>query len=133
MSSSVFEKPFACIPFYPGLRVRLMGSEPFFGPGVAHLLELIPAAGSVAGACEKMGLSYSKGRLMVRRMERELGFRVVERVQGGAGGGGARLTEPGLAFLRAYQSYEQDVNAYAQARFAGAFAGFLPADEEEAP
>lgn len=131
MGPSVFEKTVAGIPFTQAIRVRLIGSEAFYGPGVAHLMELIAVTGSVAGACDKMGLSYSKGRTMIRRMERELGFPVVERAQGGAGGGGARLTDRGRKLLAAYQAYEADVKQYAQERFADAFRAL--AEEEGQP
>ena len=46
----------------PRIKVQLAGTEPFFGPGVRMLLECIREEGSVREACEKMGLSYSKGR-----------------------------------------------------------------------
>ena len=58
----------------PRLKVQLTGTEPFFGPGVRTLLESIRKEGSVREACEKMGLSYSKGRKMLERAERELGY-----------------------------------------------------------
>ena len=54
----------------PRLKVQLAGTEPFFGPGVKTLLECIREAGSIRDACEKMGLSYSKGRKMLERAER---------------------------------------------------------------
>ena len=53
----------------PRIKVQLAGTEPFFGPGVRMLLECIREEGSVREACEKMGLSYSKGRKMLERAE----------------------------------------------------------------
>ena len=58
----------------PRLKVQIAGTEPFFGPGVRMLLLHIRTEGSVREACEKMGLSYSKGRKLLDRAERELGY-----------------------------------------------------------
>ena len=104
--------------FQPDVRIRLIGKRPFFGPGVAELLQCIHDCGSVAAACKKMKLSYSKGRSMLRLMESELGFSVVERTKGGSGGGGAAIiTEKGEALLTHYRAFEDEVCAFAQNRF----------------
>ena len=42
------------------MKVRIMGKEKAFGPGVAQLLKGIEEMGSMQKAAEKMGLSYSK-------------------------------------------------------------------------
>ena len=86
----------------PRLKVQLVGTEPFFGPGVKTLLECIREEGSVRDACEKMGLSYSKGRKMLERAERELGYTIVERSPGGKNGGSARVSEDGMRLLRSF-------------------------------
>lgn len=103
--------------FHPNIRVRLMGAQPFFGPGVAELLRGIQACGSIQGACERMGLSYSKARIMLRRLEEELTYPVVNRSKGGVGGGRACLTDAGLALLTCYEQYEREVSLYAEQRF----------------
>ena len=104
--------------FRPDVRIRLIGGEPFFGPGVAELLQCIRDCGSVAAACEKMKLSYSKGRSMLRIMERELGFAVVQRTKGGLGGGGtAVITEKGEQLLASYSAFEDEVRTFTQERF----------------
>ena len=51
---------------YPRVKVQLVRSEPFFGPGMATLLKQIQALGSVREACEKTGMSYSKGWSLIR-------------------------------------------------------------------
>lgn len=103
--------------YRPDVRLRLVGSRPFFGPGPASLLRLIRECGSVAAACERMRLSYSKGRGILRVLERELGCPVVLRAQGGLGGGSASLTPEGERLLEAYTQYEEMVRRYAQSRF----------------
>lgn len=96
------------------IRVRLVGTEPFFGPGTAQLLGGIMRYGSVYRACEHLCLSYSKGRRMLRAIEQELGEPVVRCTKGGAGGGSAKLTATGQYFLERYLCYEQAVRSYAE-------------------
>ena len=105
------------IPFREKIQVKLIGDEAFFGPGPRQLLLAIQAKGSVAGACEAIGISYSKGRGIIRRMEQELGFELVERRQGGSGGGSAWLTEKGGIFLEVFAGYERTVQDYARSIF----------------
>ena len=94
-----------------------MGGEAFFGPGPRQLLLGIRSRGSVAEACRAMDISYSKGRSIIGKMERELGFALVERRQGGQGGGSAGLTARGEEFLEVYARYEGAVQAYARSIF----------------
>ena len=105
------------IPFGEKIQVKLIGGEVFFGPGPKRLLFAIQEKGSVTGACQEMGISYSKGRGIIRRMEQELGFELVERRQGGAGGGSAGLTPKGERFLEVFAKYENAVQDYAQSIF----------------
>lgn len=119
------------IAFDFDVRVRLRMETPFFGPGVAELMASIELNGSVAGACYEMGMSYSKGRGIIRKMEKMLDMPIVERVQGGMGGGGARLTERGKHLMQAYLAYEQDVKGYAKARFEEAFCEFKDSTKQE--
>lgn len=101
----------------PYAKVRIIGSEPFFGPGPAKLLMEIKENGSVAAACEKVGMSYSKGRSLIRKMENELDFELVSRTQGGRQGGSSSLTKEGEEFLRRYREFEKDVAGYADKVF----------------
>jgi len=107
----------ACTDLHPEVQVRIANSSPFFGPGPRQLLLGIRARGSVAHACEAVGLSYSKGRALLRRMEEALGTPLVSRTQGGAGGGSASLTPAGEQFLTQFAAYEQAVSDYAAVLF----------------
>ncbi len=89
----------------------------FFGPGVAELMERIRRCGSVKDACRDMGMSYSKGRYILRRAEEALSMTLVLHQHGGAGGGAASLTEAGEAYLKEYRSYEAAVKAFAEAEY----------------
>ena len=52
------EKP---VPVHPRVKVQLVRNVPFFGPGLMNLLRQIEVLGNVREACEKTGMSYSKG------------------------------------------------------------------------
>ena len=99
---------------HPRLKVQITGTEPFFGPGVRTLLLHICEEGSVREACEKMGLSYSTGRTLLERAERELGYTVVERSPGGKNGGSAQVSEAGMQFLEKYERLEKELSKAAE-------------------
>jgi molybdate transport system regulatory protein len=104
--------------YRPDIRVRLIGEQPFFGPGPATLLGYIRECGSVFAACDKMELSYSKGRNMLRKLEHELKYPLVQLSRGGAGGGGhAWLTPEGEHFLEVFSAYAGMVLDYAKKQF----------------
>jgi molybdate transport system regulatory protein len=93
------------------LRIRLAaGGELVMGPGRADLLERIQATGSIAAAGREMGMSYKRAWALVEALNRQFRAPVVEAAKGGVGGGGARLTETGLAVLRAYRGVEAESN-----------------------
>lgn len=119
---------------HPEVQVRIADHSPFFGPGPRQLLLGIRARGSVAHACETVGLSYSKGRALLRRMEEALGTPLVSRTQGGSGGGSASLTPAGERFLAQYAAYEQAVSDYAAALFSDYFPkDTITRETEESP
>ena len=102
---------------HPRLKVQITGTEPFFGPGVRTLLLHICEEGSVREACEKMGLSYSKGRKLLDRAEQELGCTIVERSPGGKHGGSACVSEEGLRLLEKYERFEKELTETAEEKF----------------
>jgi len=99
-------------PIRPQIQVRLTASEPFYGPGVQQLLGWIGQTGSLQEACLHMDISYSKGRKMVKQLEQQLGFAVVQRWTGGSGGGGSTLTERGERLMEAYEKMVAEVQDF---------------------
>ncbi len=73
------------------------------GPGRAELLAHIEAQGSIAAAGRQMGMSYKRAWVLVETMNATFQQPLVEAVKGGAGGGGAGLTETGRRVLAAYR------------------------------
>ncbi len=98
---------------HPQVRVRFVKQTPFFGPGTARLLRQILYTGSIREACEKLNISYSKGREMIQLLETEVGKKVVIRQQGGINGGMAELTDYGKKVLYGYEQYEDEVEKIA--------------------
>lgn len=107
--------------FYPELKIRIGKEKIFLGPGVEQLLNLVDETGSLKLACEYMAISYSKGRMMVDTMEKQLGYNVLERKQGGESGGSSILTQEGINILNCYSEYEKKVKEYAQSIFTDYF------------
>ncbi len=89
------------------LRLRLaVGGTTVLGPGRADLLEHIQATGSIAAAGRQMRMSYKRAWALVEAMNGLFSAPLVQAVKGGAGGGGASLTEMGVLVLAAYRGLE---------------------------
>ena len=106
---------------HPSVQVRLGKEDLFFGPGKAWLMECIEETGSMQEACTKMGLSYSKAAKMMKKAEKQLGFKLLERRIGGSGGGGSKLTEEGRELLKNYRELTRRVQEDADRVFAEVF------------
>lgn len=88
----------------PGVRI---------GPGKVALLEAIAQTGSISAAGRTLKMSYRRAWKLVEDMQTSLGTRVVATETGGAGGGGARLTEVGTAIMTHYRALELQANELA--------------------
>ena len=105
----------------PAVKLMLAGEIPFFGPGTIKLFEQSDRLGSVRGACEATGISYSKGWKMISRAEKALNCRLVDRQQGGKNGGAAALTDTCREVIRRYKELEASVREYAKAEYEKVF------------
>lgn len=99
------------------VKVRLVQTKPYFGPGTVTLLRQIHSLGAVREASEKTGISYSKAWSMIRTAEAELGKELVRRQPGGKFGGTAQVTDTGLELIRKYEELEQSVERFAQEEY----------------
>lgn len=102
---------------YPRVKVQLVKNEPFFGPGMMVILKQIEILGSVREACEKAGMSYSKGWSLIRTAERELGCTIVERSPGGKTGGTARVSEKGRCLMEKYERLDREIAEAAEKKY----------------
>ncbi|MDO5538617.1 MAG: LysR family transcriptional regulator [Eubacteriales bacterium] len=96
------------------LKVMLTKEEDFFGPGVYHLLRNIDETGSIQAAAGKMQMSYSKCWKMINKAEAQMGFKFVDRVNGGKHGGSSTLTEDARVFLDRYKALTEDIGRMSQ-------------------
>jgi len=98
----------------PGLFLRLDISPTLkIGPGKAALLEAIGQFGSISAAGRHLKMSYARAWKLVEELNAGLGQPVVSTASGGAHGGGAQLTQAGLAVLGAYRALQSECAAAA--------------------
>lgn len=92
------------------IRIDLASGERI-GPGKVRLLELIEETGSISAAGRAMGMSYRRAWLLVDSLNRALGAPLVTTQQGGASGGGARLTRLAHQVIARYRAIEAEAEA----------------------
>ena len=90
------------------------GAKGRLGPGKTQLLELIGETGSISGAARRMEMSYRRAWLLVDELNELFGKPVVETMAGGAGGGGATVTDFGRQVVRAFREMESQANELAK-------------------
>ena len=99
--------------------LRLVKEDKLFGPGAAQLLEGVDELGSLRRSAARMEMSYNKAWNVIS------GFALLERRIGGAGGGGAALTEKGRELLRRYRAFDKEAHETLDQLAREYFAGFL--------
>ena len=85
------------------LKLRILFDEAMIGPGKAELLERIRDTGSIAAAGRQMAMSYKRAWLLVEEMNAAFAHPLVTSARGGAGGGGAQLTDAGAEVILLYR------------------------------
>jgi molybdate transport system regulatory protein len=93
------------------VKIWLRGDEEhgFLGEGRYRLLRAIAGEGSLQQAARSLGMSYRKAWGDVRAMEEQLGFELVEKQRGGAGGGTSTLTERAQQLLDAFAEIKHEL------------------------
>ena len=109
----------------PVLNVSLAKEMPFFDEKIAMLLSLVDETSSVRTACQRMQISYSTGWNIIRTMESQFSRTLIERSQGGAGGGQSRLTDDGRQLIEAFNRYSAELRRMANELFDTYFDGAL--------
>lgn len=110
------------------VKVRLVHTKPYFGPGMVTLLRQIHSLGAVREASEKTGISYSKAWSMIRTAEAESGLELVSRQPGGKFGGRAEVTKAGLELIQKYEELEKSVERFAKEEYKRIFDGIEKAE-----
>jgi len=83
------------------------------GSGKAALLESIHETGSISASARSMRMDYKRAWLLVDSLNRAFDTPIVERTTGGAGGGGASLTELGQNLLSRYRRLQDAAEQFA--------------------
>ncbi len=96
-------------PISPAVEVKLRAKEVFFDETAFELLNNIKKHQSLQKACLETNISYSKGSKMIKEMEWELGFSIVEKWTGGKSGGGTSITSEGEKLIENYQRFINEV------------------------
>lgn len=99
------------------MKIKLRRGEGLFGPGIVQFLKLTEETGSMQEACEKMGMAYSKGWKILKSAEEAAGQPLLQRVAGGSGGGGSKLTDAGRELVDRYTAFVTEVRKAADKAF----------------
>lgn len=91
-----------------------VAGENFGGHGRVALLSAIAESGSITRAAKAMGMSYKAAWDAIDTMNNLAGEALVERVSGGKGGGGTRLTERGRRLVHNFRLIEQAHREFVQ-------------------
>jgi molybdate transport system regulatory protein len=91
----------------------VLNSGSRIGPGKAALLESIQSTGSISAAARAMGMDYKRAWQLIDSLNQAFKSPVVERTTGGAGGGGAVLTELGADLVARYRRLEAEAGKFA--------------------
>lgn len=85
-----------------------VGGESLGGPGRVLLLGRIAECGSITQAAKSMKMSYKAAWDAIDSMNNLAGEPLVERLSGGKGGGGTRLTPRGAQLVENFQTIERE-------------------------
>ncbi len=99
------------------VKIYIEKVKTFFDSRAKLLLYLIGITESVRKACDLMALSYGKAWIIINELEEKLEYTIVERKQGGSRGGNTMLTQRGIAFINAYQEFEESVIKHTHSEF----------------
>ena len=80
------------------------------GDGKWLILNAIQETGSLTGACAKLNLTYRRTWGDLKKIEQMLGFPLLEKSRGGAGGGSSTLSPQGKLLVNAFDKFHQQVD-----------------------
>ena len=81
----------------------------------------IHQTGSISAAAKAMGIPYRKAWTYVDAMEKRLGFPLVNRLKGGAGGGKSSLTLLAIEILDKFNLLQQGMQGIIDDKFKNIF------------
>ena len=110
---------------WPEVRIDIARYDKVLTQELSQLLELIDQTGSIQSASACMHMSYTSAWRKLNKIEKDLGFPMIERYPGGTMGGGSHLTPEGKKLLSAYRRFHDAVSAFSEKEFRKIFADYL--------
>jgi molybdate transport system regulatory protein len=89
------------------------------GEGKWLLLKAIRDKGSLKAAVDEMGYAYRQTWDNLKKIEKRLGFKLIEKTRGGAAGGHTALTEKGLLLVDFFEKLYNKVDPAIQQQIDG--------------
>ncbi len=99
--------------------------EKLFGIGPCDLLQRVERTGSLRKAAAEINMSYSQAWKLIDRLEKSLGFSLLEKHVGGKSGGGSQLTSKAQQLIKAYMSFYNEASDKLQELSEKWFASFI--------
>jgi molybdate transport system regulatory protein len=93
--------------------------EGILGDGKWKILKKIEESGSLVLACEEMNITYRRTWNDLKKIERQLGFKLLETSRGGADGGSTKLTDDGVKLIQAFDHFHQRMDEIMKREFTG--------------
>ncbi|MCV2869668.1 LysR family transcriptional regulator [Defluviimonas sp. WL0002] len=94
-----------------GLKLRfVLPDGSWLGPGKADLLQGIAETGSISAAGRRLGMSYKRAWGLVEVLNDMFAEPLVTSSRGGAGHGGAALTDTGQLVLRLFRTMQANAD-----------------------
>lgn len=84
--------------------------EGIMGDGKWKLLLAIENEGSITAATEALGWSYRKTWNSLKKIEKLLGFAIIQKNRGGKDGGSTELTKDGIRIVKAFEKFHSQVD-----------------------
>lgn len=91
--------------------------EGVLGDGKWILLKAIESEGSLTAATEKLNLSYRKTWNNLKKIEKKLGFPILDKTRGGKDGGGSTLTSEGKKLVKSFDKFHAEFDCVIQKAF----------------
>jgi len=92
--------------------------EGILGDGKWKILKQIDECGSLVRACEQLGITYRRTWNDLRKIEKMLGFNLLETIRGGPDGGSTMLSPEGRRLVKSFDIFHQRMDKMMNKEFA---------------
>lgn len=95
------------MPYKLRSKIWLEDGGKVFGDGPCDLLQRVDQLGSLRKAAADMKMSYRQAWKLIKMLEENLGFALLESRAGGREGGGSSLTAEGKKLMLSYRAFRK--------------------------